>query len=145
MGPSAPNYIISKNIQSPLNTPLITQGKAAPGGGPCPRLRAPNTKLQHQVSCLTQITRNIMSIICGLVQSREHKSAFAYRDILRSMADAPRYVSNSTLHNDLGIPSIKDVIQERQSIPSIFNDESTGSFMSDTRSTRQYNIIRLIV
>jgi len=33
--------------------------------------------------------------------------------ILRSMADAPRYVSNSTLHNDLGIPFIKDVLQER--------------------------------
>jgi hypothetical protein len=32
--------------------------------------------------------------------------------ILRSMADAPRYVSNSTLHNDLGIPFIKDVLQE---------------------------------
>jgi len=29
------------------------------------------------------------------------------------MADAPRYVSNSTLHNDLGIPLIKDVLQER--------------------------------
>ena len=33
--------------------------------------------------------------------------------ILRSMADAPRYVSNSTLHNDLGIQFIKDVLQER--------------------------------
>jgi len=33
--------------------------------------------------------------------------------ILRSTADAPRYVSNSTLHNDLGIPFIKDVLQER--------------------------------
>jgi hypothetical protein len=29
------------------------------------------------------------------------------------MADAPRYVSNPTLHNDLGIPFIKDVLQER--------------------------------
>ena len=29
------------------------------------------------------------------------------------MADAPRYVSNSTLLNDLGIPFIKDVLQER--------------------------------
>jgi len=33
--------------------------------------------------------------------------------ILRSMVDAPRYVSNFTLHNDLGIPFIKDVLQER--------------------------------
>jgi len=33
--------------------------------------------------------------------------------ILRSMADAPWHVSNSTLHNDLGIPFIKDVLQER--------------------------------
>jgi len=33
--------------------------------------------------------------------------------ILQSMADAPWYVSNSTLHNDLGIPFIKDVLQER--------------------------------
>jgi len=33
--------------------------------------------------------------------------------ILRSMADAPRHVSNSTLHNDLGILFIKDVLQER--------------------------------
>jgi len=32
--------------------------------------------------------------------------------ILRSMADAPRYVSNSTLRSDLGIPFIKDVLQE---------------------------------
>jgi hypothetical protein len=31
------------------------------------------------------------------------------------MTDAPRYVSNSTLHNDLGVPYIKDVIQERSS------------------------------
>jgi hypothetical protein len=31
------------------------------------------------------------------------------------MTDAPLYVSNSTLHNDLGIPYIKDVIQERSS------------------------------
>ena len=28
------------------------------------------------------------------------------------MADAPRYVSNTTLHNDFGIPFIKDVLQE---------------------------------
>jgi hypothetical protein len=35
--------------------------------------------------------------------------------MLRSMTDAPWYVSNSTLHNDLGIPYIKDVIQERSS------------------------------
>jgi hypothetical protein len=33
--------------------------------------------------------------------------------ILRSMADAPWYVLNSTLHNDLGIPFIRDVLQER--------------------------------
>jgi hypothetical protein len=31
------------------------------------------------------------------------------------MTDAPWYVSNFTLHNDLGIPYIKDVIQERSS------------------------------
>jgi hypothetical protein len=31
------------------------------------------------------------------------------------MTDAPWYVSNSTLHNDLGIPYIKNVIQERSS------------------------------
>jgi len=31
--------------------------------------------------------------------------------ILRSVADAPRYVTNSTLHNDLGIPFIKDVLR----------------------------------
>jgi hypothetical protein len=37
--------------------------------------------------------------------------------MLRSMTDAPWYVSNSTLHNDLGIPYIKDVIQERSSKP----------------------------
>jgi hypothetical protein len=35
--------------------------------------------------------------------------------ILQSIADAPWYISNSTLHNDLGIPFIKDVIQERSS------------------------------
>jgi len=33
--------------------------------------------------------------------------------ILLSMANAPRYVSNFTLHNDLGIPCIKDVLKER--------------------------------
>jgi len=33
--------------------------------------------------------------------------------VLRSMAKAPWYVSNFTLHNDLGIPFIKDVLQER--------------------------------
>jgi len=33
--------------------------------------------------------------------------------ILRSMADEPRYVSNSTLHKDLGVKFIKDVLQER--------------------------------
>lgn len=32
---------------------------------------------------------------------------------LRTMADAPWYVSNFTLHSDLGIPFIKDVLQER--------------------------------
>jgi hypothetical protein len=31
------------------------------------------------------------------------------------MTDAPWYVSNSKLHNDLVIPYIKDVIQERSS------------------------------
>jgi hypothetical protein len=31
------------------------------------------------------------------------------------MTDAPWYVSDSTLHNDLGIPYIKDVTQERSS------------------------------
>ena len=35
--------------------------------------------------------------------------------ILRTMADAPWYVSNSTLHNDLGIPFIKEVVHERSS------------------------------
>jgi len=29
------------------------------------------------------------------------------------MADGPRYASNSTLRNDLGIQFIKDVLQER--------------------------------
>ena len=29
------------------------------------------------------------------------------------MADSPRYVTNSTAHNDLGIPFVKDVLQER--------------------------------
>lgn len=32
--------------------------------------------------------------------------------ILRSMADAPWYISNSTLHNDLGIPFINEVLHE---------------------------------
>jgi hypothetical protein len=31
------------------------------------------------------------------------------------MTDAPWYISNSTLRNDLGIPYIEDVIQERSS------------------------------
>jgi hypothetical protein len=31
------------------------------------------------------------------------------------MTDAPWYVTNSTLHNDLGIPYIIDVMQERSS------------------------------
>jgi hypothetical protein len=31
------------------------------------------------------------------------------------MADVPWYASNSTLHNDLGIPFIKDILQERSS------------------------------
>jgi hypothetical protein len=35
--------------------------------------------------------------------------------MLRSMTYAPWYVSNSTLHNDLGIPYIKGVTQERSS------------------------------
>jgi hypothetical protein len=35
--------------------------------------------------------------------------------MLRSMTDAPQYVSNSTLQNDLGIPYIRDVIQGRNS------------------------------
>jgi hypothetical protein len=29
------------------------------------------------------------------------------------IADAPRYVSNATLHADIGISSVKDVIQQR--------------------------------
>jgi hypothetical protein len=33
--------------------------------------------------------------------------------ILRAMKNAPWYVSNDTLHNDLGIPIISDVIKER--------------------------------
>lgn len=33
--------------------------------------------------------------------------------ILRTMADALWYISNFTLHSDLGIPFIKDVLQER--------------------------------
>jgi hypothetical protein len=33
--------------------------------------------------------------------------------ILRAMTNAPWYVSNDTLHNDLGIPVIFDVIKER--------------------------------
>jgi hypothetical protein len=32
--------------------------------------------------------------------------------ILRAMTNAPWYVSNDTLHNDLGIPIISDVIKE---------------------------------
>jgi hypothetical protein len=35
--------------------------------------------------------------------------------MLRFMTDAPCYVPNFTLHNDLGIPYIKDVIQETSS------------------------------
>jgi hypothetical protein len=35
--------------------------------------------------------------------------------MLRSMTDAPWYISNSTLRKDFGIPYIKDVIQERSS------------------------------
>jgi hypothetical protein len=35
--------------------------------------------------------------------------------MLRSMTDASWYVSNSTLQNDLGIPYVTDVIQERSS------------------------------
>jgi len=35
--------------------------------------------------------------------------------ILRSMVDAPWHVSNSTLHNDLGIPFINAVLHERSS------------------------------
>ena len=34
---------------------------------------------------------------------------------LRSMADTPWYISNSTLHNDLGIPFINEVLHERSS------------------------------
>jgi hypothetical protein len=33
--------------------------------------------------------------------------------ILRAMTNAPWYLSNDTLHNDLGIPIISDVIKER--------------------------------
>jgi hypothetical protein len=33
--------------------------------------------------------------------------------ILGAMTNAPWYVSNDTLHNDLGIPMISDVIKER--------------------------------
>jgi hypothetical protein len=33
--------------------------------------------------------------------------------ILRAMTNAPRYVSNDTLHNDHGIPIITDVIKGR--------------------------------
>jgi predicted P-loop ATPase/GTPase len=32
---------------------------------------------------------------------------------LRAMTNAPWYVSNDTLHNDLGIPITSDVIKER--------------------------------
>jgi hypothetical protein len=35
--------------------------------------------------------------------------------ILRAMTDAPWYVSNDTLHHDLGISIVSDVIQERSS------------------------------
>jgi hypothetical protein len=33
--------------------------------------------------------------------------------ILRMITNAPRYVTNQTLHNDLKVPFIKDVIQEK--------------------------------
>ena len=49
----------------------------------------------------------------GCVRPRIQNGIPLLLHILRSMADAPRYVSNSTLHNDLGIPFIKDVLQER--------------------------------
>jgi len=35
--------------------------------------------------------------------------------ILRSMVDEPWYISNSTLHNDLGIPFTNAVLHERSS------------------------------
>jgi hypothetical protein len=35
--------------------------------------------------------------------------------ILRAIADAPRYVTNAMIHNDLGIPSIQEVIHDRSS------------------------------
>jgi hypothetical protein len=34
-------------------------------------------------------------------------------NILRAIADAPRYVTNHTLHTDLNIPYVSDVIHER--------------------------------
>ncbi|CAH1979248.1 unnamed protein product [Acanthoscelides obtectus] len=37
----------------------------------------------------------------------------AQSKILRSIADAPWYVSNETLHRDLKIPFIREVIMER--------------------------------
>jgi hypothetical protein len=39
--------------------------------------------------------------------------------MLRSMTDAPWSVSNSTLHNDLGIPYIKDVKREAANIMTV--------------------------
>jgi len=33
--------------------------------------------------------------------------------ILRAIADAPRYVTNHTLHKDFNIPYVSDVIHER--------------------------------
>jgi hypothetical protein len=47
----------------------------------------------------------------------------------RAMTNAPWYVSNDTLHNDLGIPIISDVIKERSNKLHNRLETNTSPFM----------------
>jgi hypothetical protein len=46
------------------------------------------------------------------------KMQWSQSKILRMITNAPWYVTNQTLHDDLKVPFIKDVIQEKKDKPS---------------------------
>jgi hypothetical protein len=55
--------------------------------------------------------------------------------ILRAIVDAPRYVTNDTIHKNLGIPTVQEVIHER-STKHRTNLESHSNPITSTPSTR---------
>ncbi|KAK4873576.1 hypothetical protein RN001_012936 [Aquatica leii] len=56
----------------------------------------------------------ICTLDIGTSQSQVyHNHSTSQSKIFRTMVDTPWYVSNQTLHQDLGIPFIKEFMQEK--------------------------------